>query len=56
MRPGVMAPPTLYEQPEGQGLMRPSSAAPHPPISPRSFFWAIAGVLAVAELLAQNLP
>jgi hypothetical protein len=54
-QPGVMAPPTLYEQAAGPGLMSPTSSAPHPPISLRAFFWSIAAVLGAIEICAQNL-
>jgi hypothetical protein len=54
-RPGVMAPPKLYEEPARPGLMRPSSPARHPEISLRTFLWTIAALLAVVELFAQAL-
>jgi hypothetical protein len=54
-RPGIMAPPTLYEQPARPGLMSPSSSAPHPDISMRTFLWTIAALLAVVELFAESL-
>ena len=56
-RPGVMAPPTLYEQPVRPGLMSADTAAPPPEISLRAFFWSIAVVLGAVELcLEAALP
>jgi hypothetical protein len=61
-RPGVMAPPTLYEQPARPGLMSPDTAAPTPAAPPpeislRAFFWSIVVVLGAVELcLEAALP
>ena len=52
-RPGVMAPPTLYDEPAQAGLMSPSAAAPPLPISLRGLLWSVAFVLAAIELLVQ---
>ena len=52
-RPGVMAPPTLYQQPAPPGLMSCGPAADHPEISLRALLWAVAVVLAVIELLVE---
>lgn len=51
-RPGVMAPPDLYEKAARPGLMSAAPAA-HLEISLRTFLWSIATVLAVVELLVQ---
>ena len=48
-RPGVMAPPDLYEQPAQPGLMSPG-AAPGEPVDPKLFLWAVAIVLGAVEL------
>lgn len=52
-RPGLMAPPDLYEQPARQGLMRPAAAAPAP-LDLRLFLWSIAVVVAAIELCLQR--
>jgi hypothetical protein len=49
-RTGVMAPPTLYEQPEAAALMAPAPGAVAYDPSPRLVLWVIAGVLAAVEL------
>lgn len=51
-RPGVMAPPDLYDQPARPGTMSPSPAAAQP-FKPKVFLWSVAGVLAAAELLLE---
>jgi hypothetical protein len=51
-RPGVMAPPDLYEQPERHGLMSAGATAAEP-VHPRVFLWSVAGVLAVLELCLE---
>jgi hypothetical protein len=51
-RPGVMAPPDLYDRPAQPGLMNPSSDAPEP-LDPRIFLWSVAGVLAAVELFLE---
>lgn len=51
-RPGVMAPPDLYDRPTEPGLMSPSSAAAEP-VDPRIFLWSVAGVLAAVELFLE---
>jgi hypothetical protein len=48
-RPGVMAPPDLYDRPAKPGLMSPSSAGAEP-VDPKIFLWAVAFVLAAVEL------
>lgn len=56
-RAGVMAPPTLYEQPARPGLMTPSSQAPPPEISLRGILWTVAVLLGAIELcLEAALP
>jgi hypothetical protein len=51
-RPGVMAPPDLYDRPAEPGLMSPSPDAAEP-VDPRVFLWSVAGVLAVVELFVE---
>ena len=48
-RPGVMAPPDLYERPTLPGLMSAGSSPPHP-VGLKAFLWALAVVLAAVEL------
>ena len=52
-RPGIMAPPSLYEQPAQPGLMRPAEGAPPPELSLSALLWSVAVVLAAVELTAQ---
>jgi hypothetical protein len=52
MRPGVMAPPDLYERPAPPGLMSPGAEAA-PPIDLRLVLWSVAAVLAALELGLQ---
>ena len=54
-RAGVMAPPTLYEQPARPGLMSPSSQAPPHEISLRVVCWSVAVVLGAVELCLETL-
>ena len=49
-RPGVMAPPTLYDEPAQAGLMCPSPAAPPFEIDLPAALWSVAAVLAAVEL------
>ena len=51
-RPGVMAPPDLYERPAPPGLFSPTAASPEP-IELRFFLWALAAALAAVELALQ---
>ena len=53
MRPGVMAPPDLYERPAPPGLMSPSAEHPAPPLDLRLVLWSVAAMLAAVELLLQ---
>ena len=60
-RPGVMAPPNLYEHPAPPGLMRASAEHAEPaehahPIDLHVFLWAVAAVLAVVELCLELAP
>ncbi len=48
MRPGVMAPPDLYERPAPPGLMRPGAEPAQPDL--RLLLWTVAFVLAAVEL------
>ena len=52
-RPGIMAPPTLYDEPARPGLMRPPDGAPLPRFSMSALLWSAAVVLAAVELTAQ---
>jgi len=52
-RPGVMAPPSLYDEPAQAGLMSPSAAAPPFAISLNGLLWSVALVLATIEFLVQ---
>jgi hypothetical protein len=52
-RPGVMAPPTLYDEPAQAGLMSPSAAAAPFEISLRDVLWSVVVVLAAVELCVQ---
>jgi hypothetical protein len=54
-RPGLMAPPTLYDEPQQPGLMAASAAAELSPISLRAFLWAVALVLGAVELCFEAL-
>jgi hypothetical protein len=51
-RPGVMAPPTLYEEPPKPGLMAPGAAPPHE-VNLRAALWSVAVVLGVVELCLE---
>ncbi|HET7554942.1 MAG TPA: hypothetical protein VFJ75_04750 [Gaiellaceae bacterium] len=51
-RPGVMAPPDLYERPASPGLMSPGAAHPAP-VDLKLVLWTIAAVLAALELCLE---
>jgi hypothetical protein len=51
-RPGLMAPPDLYDRPAAPGLMTPAGAE-SVPIDPRVFLWTVAGVLGAVELCLE---
>jgi hypothetical protein len=55
-QPGVMAPPTLYEQPATRDLMSPTAAAPHTVIRLRALLWWTVALLTAIELGPQRLP
>jgi hypothetical protein len=50
-----MAPPDDEQTDRRRGLMTPDARAAAPPISPRAFLWAVAGVLALVELMLKAL-
>lgn len=52
-RPGIMAPPSLYDEPARPGLMRPPAGAPLPRFSMSALLWSVAAVLAAVELATQ---
>jgi hypothetical protein len=54
-RPGVMAPPDLYERPASSGLLSPSGKLVEP-IDPRIVLWAVAAVLGAVELFVELTP
>jgi hypothetical protein len=51
-RPGVMAPPTLYDEPPRPGLMTPGAAPPHE-VDLRAALWSVAAVLGLVELCLE---
>mgnify|MGYP001086005826 FL=1 len=51
-RPGVMAPPDLYEHPPRPGLMSPGAEQAHP-VDLRLLLWTVAAVLAAVELCLE---
>ena len=51
-RPGIMAPPDLYERPPAPGLMSPR-AEHHEPVDLRLVLWTVALMLAGVELFLQ---
>jgi hypothetical protein len=51
-RPGVMAPPDLYDRPIKPGLCSPAAASPEP-IELKFFLWALAAALFAVELALQ---
>ena len=55
-RPGVMAPPRLYDEPPCLALMSPVAQAPPPGLSLNAVLWSVAGVLATVELFADLTP
>jgi hypothetical protein len=53
-RPGIMAPPSLYDEPPRPGLMAAGPAGgQRPEISLSTFLWSIAALLATVELATQ---
>jgi hypothetical protein len=54
-RKGLMAPPDDEQTERRRGLMAPDAKAAAPPVSPRAFLWAVAGVLALVELMLRAL-
>jgi hypothetical protein len=50
LRPGLMAPPTLYDEPARAGLMSPGASAPRLELSLSAALWSVATVLAAVEL------
>jgi hypothetical protein len=52
MRPGMMAPPDLYERPALPGLMSPGVEHPEP-VDVRLVLWLVAALLAAVELSLQ---
>jgi hypothetical protein len=51
-RPGVMAPPDLYDRPVQAGLMHPAPASAAP-VELKFFLWALAAALAAVELCLE---
>jgi hypothetical protein len=51
-RPGVMAPPDLYDRPTQAGLMSAAASSPEP-VELKFFLWALAAALAALELSLQ---
>jgi hypothetical protein len=51
-RPGVMAPPDLYDRPLRAGVCSPAAASPEP-IELKFFLWALAAALFAVELALQ---
>jgi hypothetical protein len=52
MKPGVMAPPDLYDRPLQAGLMSPAGGSSEP-VDLKLFLWAVAAVLAALELCLE---
>jgi hypothetical protein len=52
-RPGVMAPPTLYNEPARPGLMSLGAAASPPEIDLRAALWSVVAVLGAVELCLE---
>jgi hypothetical protein len=52
-RPGLMAPPTLYDEPAQPGLMSPDPAAPPRELDLRAVLWSVAVVLGGIELCLE---
>ena len=52
-RPGIMAPPTLYDESAQAGLMTPSAAAAPFEITLRDMLWSAVVVLAAVELFFE---
>jgi hypothetical protein len=55
-RPGVMAPPTLYDEPPCEGLMTPAEATPPFEVDLRALLWVVAVVLGALELCLELAP
>ena len=51
-RPGLMAPPDLYERPSEPGLMSPGPDHPEP-VDLKVVLWSVAAVLAAVELCLE---
>ena len=51
-RPGVMAPPDLYDRPTQTGLMSPAAGSAAP-LELKYFLWALAVALAAVELCVE---
>jgi len=52
-RPGIMAPPSLYDEPAKSGLMQPDPAVEALQLSLSALLWSVATVLAAVELGVQ---
>jgi hypothetical protein len=52
-RPGIMAPPSLYDEQPQPGLMSVDAAQPPLDLSLNALFWSVATVLAAVELIVQ---
>ena len=52
-RPGVMAPPSLYDEQPAPGLMSMDAALPPLDLSLSALLWSVATVLAAVELSIQ---
>jgi hypothetical protein len=52
-RPGIMAPPSLYDEQPAPGLMSMDAALPPLDLSLSALLWSVATVLAAVELSIQ---
>jgi hypothetical protein len=52
-RPGVMAPPSLYDEQPAPGLMSLDGGLPPLDLSLNALFWSVATVLAAVELTVR---
>ena len=52
-RPGVMAPPTLYDRPLSPGLMAPGAPGAPFEIGLRAVLWSVAALLGAVELCVE---